>query len=118
MALPIWAGFYKRLLADPSYKNWDAAVFPQEDYYDDYNCKNFIMDELEIGEKQDSSLRNIGRDLIGRIEDRLNNSGEEGEEYVPNINQNPQRIRRSKPQKTKLTWLEKQKRKWKNRRKR
>ncbi len=118
MALPIWAGFYKRLLADPSYKNWDAAVFPQEDYYDDYNCKNFIVDELEIGAEQKPWLRNIGENLIDRIEDKLNGFDNEGGESAPNINEHPQRVRKTKPQKPKKKWLDRQKEKWKKRKER
>lgn len=116
MALPIWAGFYKRLLADPSYSNWDSAVFPQEDYYEDYNCINFTTDTIEVGEEQDPWLRNIGKDLKDRIEDRFN--GEEETETVPNINESPQRIRRSNQNEPKKKWWERQKDKWKKRKKR
>lgn len=112
MALPIWAGFYKRLLADPAYSSWDSAVFPQEEHYSDYNCKNFVENVVDIGEEQDPWLRNIGRNLQERIQDKLNRN-----EEAPNINESPQRVRREQPQEQK-SWLEKQRDKWKKRQER
>jgi penicillin-binding protein 1A len=91
MALPIWGGFYKRLIEDPSFKSWRYDSFPVNGWFSDYNCQDFTPDESEANQ-QDSLFQNqVDINIDGQNNDQ--NEGNDGNAPVPsNENQHPQRL--------------------------
>jgi penicillin-binding protein 1A len=114
-ALPIWARFYKKMMKDPDFKNWENSTFAPISDSLNFDCPNFTLSEeelFEVRERDDESflerLFNIGDD---------NEAEAETEEVIvnerPNRHKAPRKFKKEKEKKLKK-WWEKQRKKWRN----
>ncbi len=111
-ALPIWAKFYSKMMADSEFSSWKTAAFPpsETDFDCDYYSVYYQGDDVE--EEADDDGESLFDKLFRRNKD---DKAKEAEPKTPRKKKPPRKLKKKKKKKKRVKkWVEMQNKKWGN----